>query len=574
MPKVIDAIMFSGELDMLELRLNELGGVVDHFVIVEATEPHGAAGRREVTDPDRLKAVIGPFKDKVHYEVITLDPPYTDRESGWRRENYHRASLMAPVLQWSTSPQDVILVSDADEIPRADVVKNLAPWLVSSGQLAYFGLDMYLYNVNTYMEDIPGQSWKLSYAGTVESFQKAGGLQPPRGHLDQTKPSGNYAVVEGAGWHFSSFFDLPRLREKLRTFAHSSDPNVQAVLKLPDKQMAQIILTPQSIFNGKVLEKRSSTDPTLPKYLLCNPEKFAHFHATHLEKQYGPARFRDATIGVIRGMDWPTLRPYAVSLTRTGFAGMKIMFVEDVSTDVKNKLVKLGFSVIERKTPPPSEADTLLPEHWSYGYHRFEPVIKILEHNAFRYVIWTDVRDVVFQTDPSVWLEKNLGDKKIAFAGLGHVSAGCPYNDAWIKQAAQDDALWEEVRQQETLACGTFAGEYQAMLDLMRDCYEGCLAIPGTVDQGMFNCLVRTSPYKEITKVPALAEGFSAQWWPGKSIAQQPPILPGYGSPLFSADGEVLVPETGELFSIVHLYDRDPALAKIIQEKYADLTSG
>ena len=145
MPKVIDAIMFSGELDMLELRLNELNGVVDHFVIVEATEPHGAAGRREVTDPDRLKAVIGPFKDKVHYEVITLDPPYTDRESGWRRENYHRASLMAPVLQWSASPQDVILVSDADEIPRADVIKNLVPWLVSSGQLAYFGLDMYLY---------------------------------------------------------------------------------------------------------------------------------------------------------------------------------------------------------------------------------------------------------------------------------------------------------------------------------------------------------------------------------------------------------------------------------------------
>ena len=104
MPKVIDAIMFSGELDMLELRLNELNDVVDHFVIVEATEPHGAAGRREVTDPSGgVKAVIGPFKDKVHYEV-SARRQYTDRESGWRRlpdARLHGACT-------ATSPQDVL----------------------------------------------------------------------------------------------------------------------------------------------------------------------------------------------------------------------------------------------------------------------------------------------------------------------------------------------------------------------------------------------------------------------------------------------------------------------------------
>jgi beta-1,4-mannosyl-glycoprotein beta-1,4-N-acetylglucosaminyltransferase len=37
---VFDAFMFGTELDLLELRLRELWGVVDHFVLVEANVTH------------------------------------------------------------------------------------------------------------------------------------------------------------------------------------------------------------------------------------------------------------------------------------------------------------------------------------------------------------------------------------------------------------------------------------------------------------------------------------------------------------------------------------------------------
>ena len=36
--KIIDCFIFYNELDMLELRLNELYDVVDHFVLVESTK--------------------------------------------------------------------------------------------------------------------------------------------------------------------------------------------------------------------------------------------------------------------------------------------------------------------------------------------------------------------------------------------------------------------------------------------------------------------------------------------------------------------------------------------------------
>ena len=182
----------------------------------------------------------------------------------------------------------------------------------------------------------------------------------------------------------------------------------------------------------------------------------------------------------------------------------------------------MGFVVLHRKPAEYSENDVKhLPENWAYGYRRFEPVIEFLQNNRFRYVIWTDTRDVVFQADPIPYLETTF-PAQIVFAGLSHPIAGCHYNDKWVKDAAQDDALWQTIRSRQALACGTFAGTQEAVLNLMRDMYGGCLSHPCT-DQGMFNCLVRLS-YKDITYVPAVYEPFSTQWWPEKRATANPPI--------------------------------------------------
>ncbi len=278
----------------------------------------------------------------------------------------------------------------------------------------------------------------------------------------------------------------------------------------------------------------------------------------------------DVTIGVIRGMDWVTLAPYANSLARCGFKGVRVMFVEDEPEEVVQNLNKLGFVVIPRKTSAYSKNDNHRPEYLAYGYRRFEPVIEFLKKNTFRYVIWTDTRDVVFQSDPVPYLE-TMFPAQIAFAGLGHISLGCKYNDRWIWEASLDSAIHEEVRRQETLACGTFAGVHEVMLDLIQDMYEGCLDHPCT-DQGMFNCLIRTSPYKEITHVPAVDEPFSAQWWPERraNLAQfkMSPLHSPERDPVFDeSTGEVRTWD-GELYSMVHLYDRSPKWVKIMQEKY------
>ena len=278
---VIDAFLFAGELDILEIRLHELDSVVDHFVIVESCEPHGAAGRRQPTylaDPERWEEVTGPFHNKICYDVLdNLEPAYTTSRSGWIRENYHRSALMQPIKQLSGSPYDVVIISDVDEIPRASVLTCCIPEL--GDNLAYLDLDLYRYNVNTFDDEF----WASSYVTTIGTLEKVGGPQPPRGCLDKQARLSRL-VAPNAGWHFTSFMDLPRLREKLRSFAHSSD--FPELLTMSDRQLAEMILAPRNIFTGRQLEKRRSDDSRLPQYFLDNREKFKNLTSAPLEEQY------------------------------------------------------------------------------------------------------------------------------------------------------------------------------------------------------------------------------------------------------------------------------------------------
>ena len=297
---------------------------------------------------------------------------------------------------------------------------------------------------------------------------------------------------------------------------------------------------------------------------------------------------RDATIAVIRGMTWPALRPYAISLSQSGFKGEKVIFVESVTQDVVENLQRLGFLVIPRTPMAPSQSDIqTMQADWVYGKYRIDPVIAFLEHNPARYVIWTDVRDVVFQSNPSDWLEKNLGGYKLVVAGLGRTLQSCPYNGLWARvasgsavavsgsnnsafayQLTGEDDLWEQIKDQEGVAFSTCAGEYREMLDLLRDLQGGCAAIPGTTDQGIFNCLIRTDPYKEITWVPPLSAGFSAQWWLGRPEAEID--LPEYGFPVFNTDDHIVYTPDGKTpMAIVHMYDRSAEWTGAINEKFS-----
>ncbi len=266
-PLVIDAFPFFNELDILEIRLNELDPIVDKFVIVESLETHASLRTKQANFEaarDRFKK----FDHKISYTILPhLYPAYSGKESGWKRENSQRLALMAPVLEASSSLDDIVILSDCDEIPRMTAIRDNLSAL--SEKIHMLKLDMFYYNVNHWK-----QFWPRSSAGTIRAFQAAGGFQVVR-----DGGAGNVGLIKDAGWHFSYFGNAEKIRLKIESIAENYLPGCQDLLKLDDSQITEritngtdIIARPDSTFT-----ERDPFDPRLPVYFVDNLHKYPNF---------------------------------------------------------------------------------------------------------------------------------------------------------------------------------------------------------------------------------------------------------------------------------------------------------
>jgi beta-1,4-mannosyl-glycoprotein beta-1,4-N-acetylglucosaminyltransferase len=267
---IIDACMLFNEVDMLELRLNVLDPIVDAFVIVEAQERFGSDKGKPCYLFDNWDRFEN-FRSKITYMILpTLCPSYVDVASGWQREKYQREHLSSTAEMVSTSPDDILLCSDVDEIPNPDVLsKNLPAFSKSIHRL---DLDFFYYNVNSY---VGKWAWGTT-VGTMSEYAKCGGSHQARanGYHDTNR------VVPDAGWHFSYFGDTQRILEKVSSFSHSKDQIVTDLINRSEDELKEDIRERRDLFRRADMnqfEHRSSDDPRLPKYFLENKDKFKHF---------------------------------------------------------------------------------------------------------------------------------------------------------------------------------------------------------------------------------------------------------------------------------------------------------
>jgi hypothetical protein len=123
-PKVYDVFLFNNELEMLEVRLNELTNVVDKFVIVDSVWDHQLRPKKSLITPELLKSDprFSKFADKIeHISLETLEG-----EDGWGRERYTRIQTYEQACQrLKMLPGDLVILGDLDELPRGSVINRL-----------------------------------------------------------------------------------------------------------------------------------------------------------------------------------------------------------------------------------------------------------------------------------------------------------------------------------------------------------------------------------------------------------------------------------------------------------------
>jgi hypothetical protein len=157
----------------------------------------------------------------------------------------------------------------------------------------------------------------------------------------------------------------------------------------------------------------------------------------------------DVVLSVVKNRLWKDLDVYALSLVQSGFKGRKVMFVEDVPLDAIENLTALGFEVIPFVT-----AEEWKHLHFqSYRYYVAADFLSF-SFRDLRNVLWTDVCDLVFQSDPMFHVEHS---KLLAAKEGRKISAGGGqgWNEIWLKHFLPK-------------RCGPAAGRRGALLGL--DC--------------------------------------------------------------------------------------------------------
>lgn len=211
---IIDCILFNNELDILELRLNELDQVVDKFVIIQADLTHTGNKKPLYLTEEVIDKKFSSFKDKIHIYNIDL----SKFDKAWDRENYQRNVIQEIIEDYSylhdpNDPNSIVLISDCDEIPNRRIVLNSSKILDKEKIDAFvFKQFFYYYNFKQGKREQCHGTIALRKSSFNNKKITPQSLRDNRFYLP---------YIQNAGWHLSFFGTPEQIQYKVKSFAHT-----------------------------------------------------------------------------------------------------------------------------------------------------------------------------------------------------------------------------------------------------------------------------------------------------------------------------------------------------------------
>jgi hypothetical protein len=208
--KVYDCFPFFNELDILEIRLEELWDTVDYFVLAESNLSHSGKPKEYIFENNKER--FSKYLSKIRH-IKVEDMPETN--DSWVRERYQRFSLGKGLHDMT--PNDIVIVSDCDEIARAEIVEMIK---VDEN------------NWDKYILYIPQYQYRLNYMKIFQQSKNANimitrgraftNAQKEREFTFYWNPKPQDTVfVDHGGWHFTYLGDDNHAITKIQNFAHT-----------------------------------------------------------------------------------------------------------------------------------------------------------------------------------------------------------------------------------------------------------------------------------------------------------------------------------------------------------------
>ena len=276
---------------------------------------------------------------------------------------------------------------------------------------------------------------------------------------------------------------------------------------------------------------------------------------------------RNLIIGCASNYDWSTLQYWCNSINQSGFDGDKVLVLMNCDKTTVLKVQEEGFKIIAFNKDAEGNLthDSKMPPHVERFLHIYEYLRKA---DPYDWVVTTDVKDVIFQSDPCKALSEMNSSADLYFS-----SESILYKDEpWGNQNLLDTYgpyVHEIFKENEIYNVGVLGGTGEAMKSLMINIFSSCMGKPIPIcDQSTFNFMISQPPYKKTSHYFKSEDGWACQLGttvdPAKIDEFKPKLLEA--SPMM--EGGIVKTSEGKPFTIVHQYDRVPSWRHLIQMKY------
>ena len=291
--KVFDCTAYFDEELMMDIRFNILNNHVSKFIVVESRYSHSGKKKKLNFNLKRFSE----FKHKILYLVIEDEPKNlleiknNDTDSAIKRLNSIKRLEQARNYMMEglkdASEDDIVLLSDSDEIPNLDVcdIKNIG------NDIYIFEQKMFNYKFNLYYDLIPWFGTRACKIKNLKSFawlKDVKSKKYPLWRIDvlfSDLKSNRVKIIKNAGWHFNNLLTAEKLYNKLVNQGHHNEFDVSGITLENLKAKIQNRL---AFYNHKADKKDNDKynfeyklkkvgDDQLPKFLVDNKSNYKNW---------------------------------------------------------------------------------------------------------------------------------------------------------------------------------------------------------------------------------------------------------------------------------------------------------
>jgi hypothetical protein len=299
----------------------------------------------------------------------------------------------------------------------------------------------------------------------------------------------------------------------------------------------------------------------------------------------------DLVIGAVDNYTYHEIEPWLVSLERSGYTGKKALIAYNMQGATADKLESKGVLIFSFQRDRKGNLRYAASKSTSIMVERFAHLWHFLAALDLRYVVATDVRDVLFQGNPSDWLQGDLGmsGRKILVGSEYLRYRDEPWNRNNMVMAF-GQSLYELVADRPIYCAGVIAGFADSVRELFLNisliCRGMAARVPGGggPDQAALNVLLSTGAYQAITQFRSAADEWvchaattqqaikSGKGEIGHQYRKDPTVLSSFANATLCPDpifrDELVCTNQGVPYAIVHQYDRVSTWFPVLDRKY------